>query len=201
MAYSLQTHSSLGFLRRLYLAVSETGGGKWTWVWKHVYAPGQEWRGLSEVFAGYTSEGLCKEWRIWLQCFVPALRCASAFGCSNKKLSANYRQASDPLTIGALATNTGNIAGEEMVKISLEPAKPEFLPKLELASLKRVHQEPGERLNVQFALVARTSSQVDSRGLREVSPGGYALSFGGSQPTPDQPHLQFNLEGRQEHMH
>jgi beta-glucosidase len=43
----------------------------------------------------------------------------------------------------------------------------------------------GETKHVTFHLEARTLSQVSDKGVRAVSPGGYRVFVGGSQPGGD----------------
>ena len=126
----------------------------------------------------------------------------TSFTYSNFKLSTAHVHAADTLTVDADVTNAGAIAGDEVAELYLTPPQSSISPRLELAGFERLHLNAGETKHVSFHLDPRTLSQVDSKGVRAISPGKYGVFLGGSQPEGDDAqgilHSDFFISGSQE---
>jgi beta-glucosidase len=130
----------------------------------------------------------------------------TTFSYSKIHLSTSTLKAGDPLTVEADVKNTGTRAGDEVAELYLTPPRTNVSPNLALAGFTRVHLAPGETKHIHFELDPRTLSQVDDHGVREVTPGTYSLSLGGSQPSTSAAPLQnlaatFTIQGTQELPH
>jgi beta-glucosidase len=109
----------------------------------------------------------------------------TSFTYSNVKLSNKSLHAGDTLTIDADVKNAGSLAGDEVAELYLTPPQTSVSPKVELVGFERLSLNAGETKHVTFHLEARTLSQVSDKGVRAVSPGGYRVFVGGSQPGGD----------------
>jgi beta-glucosidase len=97
------------------------------------------------------------------------------------KLSAETLKAGDPLTATLTVTNTGAIAGDEVVEAYVKTPQQDG-PIHSLVGFERVHLEPGVTKAVKLQIDPRSISSVDDQGNRSVLAGKYALSIGGAQP-------------------
>lgn len=107
------------------------------------------------------------------------------FTYSNLKLSSENVKAGDPLDATVLVSNTGRVAGDEVVELYLSAPRNGnggLSPRLQLAGFKRISLRPGESRRVSFHLDARDLSEVDVQGRRSVQHGTYSLFCGGAQP-------------------
>jgi beta-glucosidase len=107
------------------------------------------------------------------------------FKYANLKLSTETVHAGDTLTVDADVSNTGKLAGDEVAELYLMAPKDGndgLSPNLQLEGFSRIHLMPGETKKVTFKLDPRQLSEVDSKGVRSVQAGRYALTVGGSQP-------------------
>ncbi len=126
----------------------------------------------------------------------------TTFAYSGLKLSTDKLQAGDTLTVEADIKNTGKRAGDEVAELYLTPPHTEVSPALALAGFTRVSLAPGETKHVRFTLDPRTLSQVDSKGVRAVTPGSYRLTVAGGQPSEAQGQsASFTVEGSKELPH
>jgi beta-glucosidase len=124
----------------------------------------------------------------------------TTFAYSNLKLSTPTLHAGKTLTIEADVKNTGSRAGDEVAELYLIPPHTNVSPALALDGFTRLHLYPGETHHITFTLDPRTLSQVDSKGVRAVTPGKYRVAVGGSQPTSGSSGqtADFTIEGMQE---
>jgi beta-glucosidase len=106
----------------------------------------------------------------------------STFKYGAVKLSSSSLPAGQPLTATVTVTNTGSLAGDEVVEAYVKTPQPGG-PIHSLAGLQRVHLNPGESRDVAITLAPRALSSVDDKGGRSVLPGTYHLSLGSTQPT------------------
>ncbi|HEX8812891.1 MAG TPA: glycoside hydrolase family 3 C-terminal domain-containing protein [Terracidiphilus sp.] len=109
----------------------------------------------------------------------------TTFTYSQLKLSNPTLHAGDSLTVDADVTNSGAAAGDEVAELYLAPPKTDLSPRHALAGFERIHLAPGETKHITLRLDPRTLSQVDAGGNRTVSPGGYKIYLGSSQPDGD----------------
>ncbi len=85
--------------------------------------------------------------------------------------------------VEASVTNSGKVAGDEVVQAYLLPDKAKWpTPNKQLVGFKRVHLEPGETKVVSFAIRPRFLATVDKSGVWTSTPASYHVSVGGGQP-------------------
>lgn len=79
-------------------------------------------------------------------------------------------------------SNTGSIAGDEVVELYLTHAGVPGAPLRALEGFERIHLAPGESKAVSFTLRPRQLSIVDPNGTRRITPGRVGVWVGGGQP-------------------
>ncbi|MDE2495138.1 MAG: glycoside hydrolase family 3 C-terminal domain-containing protein [Alphaproteobacteria bacterium] len=106
--------------------------------------------------------------------------------------------AGDPLNASVKVTNTGQLAGDEVVQLYLQFPDVPGAPIRALRGFKRVHLAPGASETVAFKLDRRDLSMVTERGDRIVAEGKYNISVGGGQPGTGVPVASgsFEVKGR-----
>jgi beta-glucosidase len=82
----------------------------------------------------------------------------------------------------ATITNTGTLAGDEVVQLYLKFPPVKGAPRVALRGFERVHLEPGASRQVHFELKSRDLGMVTEAGSPLVSAGDYQVSIGGGQP-------------------
>jgi beta-glucosidase len=102
-------------------------------------------------------------------------------------------KAGDPLNVGVTVTNTGKLAGDEVVQLYLKFPGVPGAPNLALRAFRRVHMTPGSSRKVEFALSPRDLSMVTEAGDIIVAAGTYTVSVGGGQPKTEAPSISGNL--------
>jgi hypothetical protein len=90
--------------------------------------------------------------------------------------------AGDPLDASVTVTNTGTIAGDEVVQLYLRFPDVPGAPIRALRAFQRVHLEPGAKEKVGFHLSPRDLSMVTLDGDVIIAHGKYTVSIGGAQP-------------------
>jgi len=105
----------------------------------------------------------------------------STFNYDAVKLSATSVKAGDPLTATVRVTNTGTMAGDEVVEAYLKTPQPDG-PIHSLVAFQRVHINAKESREVKLTVDPRALSSVDEEGNRKILAGKYTLSVGGAQP-------------------
>ena len=90
--------------------------------------------------------------------------------------------AGDPLDASVTVTNTGAIAGDEVVQLYLRFPDVPGAPIRALRAFQRVHLEPGAKEKVDFHLSPRDLSMVTLDGDVIIAQGKYTMSVGGAQP-------------------
>jgi beta-glucosidase len=89
----------------------------------------------------------------------------------------------DTIEISAKVTNSGNVAGEEVVQLYMKDliaSTPR--PKYQLEGFQRIALKPGETKTVKFVLEPRQFSIIGADDKRVIEPGDFSLFVGGSQP-------------------
>ncbi len=121
----------------------------------------------------------------------------TTFAYSHLSLPASD-QAGSPLDASATVTNTGKVAGDEVVQLYLKFPQIAGAPRLALRGFQRLHLEPGESRQVSFELKNRDLSMVTQDGDPIVAPGNYTLSIGGGQPGAGAPSVtgHFRIDGQ-----
>ncbi|WP_058185332.1 glycoside hydrolase family 3 C-terminal domain-containing protein [Terracidiphilus gabretensis] len=107
------------------------------------------------------------------------------FTYSPVKLSAETLKAGEPLSATVTVTNSGPVAGDEVVEAYLKsPAA--GAPIHSLAGFERITLQPGISRTVTLKIDPRSISTVDEQGNRSIQPGKYTISVGSTQPQETQ---------------
>ena len=106
----------------------------------------------------------------------------TTFAYSDVTLPETGINAGDPLNASVTVTNTGKIAGDEVVQLYLKFPDVAGAPIRALRGFQRVHLEPGASQKVDFHLNPRDLSMVTDLGDVIVAQGKYTISIGGGQP-------------------
>ncbi|MFW6289799.1 MAG: fibronectin type III-like domain-contianing protein, partial [Mariniphaga sp.] len=92
-------------------------------------------------------------------------------------------KAGEPVKVKVRITNTGRMAGDEVVQLYLSDEQASTpRPKVQLEGFDRVHLNAGESKTVEFELSARQFSMIDKNNLRVIEPGWFSVHVGGGQP-------------------
>jgi beta-glucosidase len=107
-------------------------------------------------------------------------------------------EAGAPLNASVHVTNTGKVAGDEVVQLYLKFPDVAGAPIRALRGFQRIHLAPGETRKVSFQLQRRDLSMVTPMGDRIVAQGTYTVSVGGGQPGTGAPSISgvFQVNGR-----
>lgn len=90
--------------------------------------------------------------------------------------------ADDPVNVNVTVTNTGKLAGDEVVQLYLKFPPVAGAPRIALRGFQRIHLNPGESRQVHFELKDRDLSMVTETGQPIIAAGNYTISIGGGQP-------------------
>lgn len=120
------------------------------------------------------------------------------FSYSNLHLPATAVAAGGPVDASAVVTNTGGVAGDEVVQLYLKFPNVAGAPHIALRGFQRIHLEPGESRPVHFELKSRDLSMVTESGQPIVAGGEYTVSIGGGQPDTGAPTVtgHFDIAGQ-----
>ena len=97
-------------------------------------------------------------------------------------LSARTLDGGQPLGADVTVSNTGSLAGDEVVQLYLNFPDVTGRPRVALRGLQRIHLDAGQSQAVHFQLTPRDLGMVTEHGDPIVSDGDYTLSIGGGQP-------------------
>jgi beta-glucosidase len=106
----------------------------------------------------------------------------TTFGYSNSRVSKSDVAATDNVTVSVDVTNSGAVAGDEVVQLYLMHPRIPGAPLRALKGFQRIHLDKGEKKTVLFTLRARELSIVDERGKHRIVPGQVDVWVGGAQP-------------------
>ncbi len=120
------------------------------------------------------------------------------FSYSNLMLPQKDIQAGDSLTAQATVTNSGQVAGDEVVQLYLNFPNDVGAPRVALRGFQRIHLDPGASQTVTFHLKRRDLSMVTEKGNPIVAQGDYTISIGGGQPNTGAPDVtgHFHVTGQ-----
>ena len=120
----------------------------------------------------------------------------SRFTYSELKLASATVAAGQPIQATVKVTNTGKLAGDEVVEAYLKTPQADG-PVQSLAGFERLHLAPGESREVAMTLTPRSLSSVDSQGQRAILSGRYQLTVAGAQPAEasSKAEVSFTVQG------
>ena len=88
------------------------------------------------------------------------------------------------LSISVKVTNTGPVAGDEVVQLYLTDEKGSTpRPLRQLEGFKRIHLKAGESATVSFTIKAEQFSIINAKDIRVIEPGWFTIAVGGRQPS------------------
>ncbi|MCX6327122.1 MAG: glycoside hydrolase family 3 C-terminal domain-containing protein [Bacteroidia bacterium] len=91
--------------------------------------------------------------------------------------------AGEIIKVKVTVTNSGKVFGEEVVQLYLSDEKASTpRPIRQLEGFKRISLKSGESKEVEFTLVPRQFSIINSKDKRVIEPGYFIVSVGGKQP-------------------
>ena len=104
--------------------------------------------------------------------------------------------AGDPVDADVRVTNTGKVAGDEVVQLYLKFPPVAGAPRIALRGFQRIHLDPGQSQTVRFELKKRDLGMVTENGDPIIADGDYTINIGGGQPGTGTPvasgHFQIN---------
>ncbi len=121
----------------------------------------------------------------------------TTFSYSNLAISTPTVAAGQPVEADVLVTNSGKLAGDEVVQLYLKFPDVKGAPMLALRSFERIHLDPGASQKVHFHLNPRDLGMVTELGSPIIAEGDYTLSVGGGQPGTASPGVngKFHIDG------
>jgi len=90
--------------------------------------------------------------------------------------------AGQPLGADVTVTNSGKVAGDEVVQVYLKFPPVKGAPLIALRGFQRIHIDPGASQKVHFELKDRDLGMVTEDGNPIIAQGDYTISIGGGQP-------------------
>jgi len=92
-------------------------------------------------------------------------------------------EAGDSVSVSATITNTGAIAGAEVVQCYITDEEASVrVPRASLCGFKRVFLSPGEQSRVEFVIGPDAMAVVLEDGASSVEPGRFTVTIGGCSP-------------------
>jgi beta-glucosidase len=106
--------------------------------------------------------------------------------------------AGQPLGADVTLTNSGKVAGDEVVQVYLKFPPVKGAPLIALRGFQRIHLDPGASQNVHFELKDRDLGMVTEDGNPIIAQGDYTISIGGGQPDAGAPTVngKFHIDGQ-----
>jgi beta-glucosidase len=106
----------------------------------------------------------------------------TSFRYDRARVDSQHVDATSTVHISVDVTNTGSMAGDEVVQLYIAHPEIPGAPIRSLVGFKRIHLLRGQHRTVSFALSGRDLSIVDETGKRRIVPGAVTLWIGGGQP-------------------
>jgi len=92
-------------------------------------------------------------------------------------------KAGDEVTVKVNVTNTGKLAGEEVVQVYVSNLGSDYPVAIRtLKAFDRINLQPGETKTLTLKLPADSFSVVDDNYERVILPGEFSVAVGGRQP-------------------
>jgi beta-glucosidase len=122
----------------------------------------------------------------------------TTFNYTDLSLPAQAVAAGQPLSADVTVTNTGKVAGDEVVQVYLKFPDIKGAPQIALRGFQRIHLEPGTSQKVHFDLKPRDLGIVTEDGHPIIAQGDYTISIGGGQPDTGAPTVngKFHINGQ-----
>ena len=95
--------------------------------------------------------------------------------------------AGQPVAADVTVTNTGSVAGDEVVQLYLKFPDVKGAPRVALRGFERLHLDAGASQKVHFDLKPRDLGMVTEEGNPIIAQGDYTISIGGGQPDTEAP--------------
>jgi beta-glucosidase len=111
----------------------------------------------------------------------------TVFSYSGLTLPQASVHAGDPVDAGVTVTNTGKVAGDEVVELYLKFPPIPGAPHIALRGFQRIHLDPGESRQVHFELKNRDLGIVTETGQPIIAEGDYTIDIGGGQLNTEAP--------------
>jgi beta-glucosidase len=120
------------------------------------------------------------------------------FSYSDLTVPAQAVAAGQPVGADVTVTNTGQVAGDEVVQLYLKFPPVKGAPRIALRGFQRIHLEPGASQKVHFDLKPRDLQMVTEDGNPIIAQGDYTISIGGGQPDTAAPVAagHFHIDGQ-----
>ena len=115
------------------------------------------------------------------------------FNYSDLSVPAQPVAAGAPVNAEVTVTNTGKVAGDEVVQLYLKFPAVKGAPRIALRGFQRIHLDPGASQKVHFELKPRDLSMVTEEGNPIIAQGDYTISIGGGQPETGAPSVSGHL--------
>ena len=106
----------------------------------------------------------------------------TSFRYSKPQVDHEKISAAETVTLSVDVSNTGAIAGDEVVQLYLSHPGVPAAPLRALKGFARIHLDRGEEKTVKFTLHDRDLSIVDTDGKHRIVPGKVEVWIGGGQP-------------------
>jgi beta-glucosidase len=122
----------------------------------------------------------------------------TTFSYSDLNVPTKAVAAGQPVGADVTVTNTGKIAGDEVVQLYLKFPSVKGAPRIALRGFERIHLDPGASQKLHFELKARDLGMVTEDGNPIIAQGEYTISIGGGQPDTGAQVVsgQFHIEGQ-----
>jgi beta-glucosidase len=120
----------------------------------------------------------------------------TTFKYSNLSVPTQAVVAGQPVSADVTVTNTGKVAGDEIVQVYLKFPDVKGAPLIALRGFERIHLEAGASQKLHFELKDRDLGMVTEDGNPMIASGDYTISIGGGQPDTGAPGVSghFHIE-------
>jgi len=120
------------------------------------------------------------------------------FSYSQLSVPSETVAAGQPVGADVTVTNTGAVAGDEVVQLYLNFPPVKGAPRVALRGFERIHLDPGSSQKVHFELRPRDLGMVTEDGNPIIAQGDYTISIGGGQPDTGAPGVSghFHIDGQ-----
>jgi beta-glucosidase len=120
------------------------------------------------------------------------------FTYSSLKMPTQPVSAGDPVNAAVTVTNSGKVAGDEVVQLYLQFPDVKGAPLKALRGFQRVHLAPRASETVHFELKNRDLGMVTDLGVPIIAGGQYTITIGGGQPGTGAPGVtgKFEVKGQ-----